>query len=308
MDIIRPMEPVMRQDVFDSDQFTYQVKWDGVRMLAYINENRVELINKRLNHRTLQYPELQSLPSLSKCKKAILDGEIVAFKDSRPSFRAVMSRDNARSEQRIKLMLREIPVSYMVFDLLQEGDRDLRSLPLTERQHRLQDMIKLEASVHLVDDFSSGTSLFTAVKAAELEGIVAKRKSSCYTSGKNHRDWFKIKYRRRQACVVGGYTLRNGVANSLVLGVYENELLHYVGRAGSGLSVKEWAEVNRTLRSLQSSDSPFDALPPALNREVIFVEPCLVVEVEFAEWTDDMHLRSPVIKGFLKIPPEQCQI
>lgn len=307
MKLIQPMEPLMQEEVFDSDQFTYQLKWDGVRMLAYIDQSRVELINKRLNNRTVQYPELQVLSSLLQGRKVILDGEIVAFQESRPSFPTVMRRDSARSEQSIKLLLEEVPVSYIIFDLLMDGDQDLRALPLVQRQQRLQELVRPEASIHLIEDFPSGSSLLAAVKTANLEGIVAKRKSSHYLAGKKHRDWFKIKYRRRQACVVGGYTTRNGVANSLLLGVYQNESLHYVGRAGSGMSEKEWKEVNTVLRNLQINNSPFVTLPSILARETLFIGPCLVVEVEYAEWTDNMHLRSPVIKGFLKSTPQECQ-
>ena len=298
----------MHDQVFDNQEFTYQLKWDGVRMLAYVNANRVELINKRLNNRTAQYPELQLLTSLLKGKRAVLDGEVVAFKDSKPSFPTVMSRDNTRSEQQVKLLLQEIPVSYIVFDLLREGDQDLRVLPLTERQQRLQDLVKPEAAIHLIEDFTSGTSLLAAVQAANLEGIVAKRKNSHYQAGKRHRDWFKIKYRRRQACVVGGYSTRNGIVNSLLLGVYQRESLHYVGRAGSGMSEAQWKEADMRLRDLQISSSPFAGLPSALTREAQFIEPRLVVEVEYAEWTDNMHLRSPVIKGFLKSAPRKCQM
>jgi bifunctional non-homologous end joining protein LigD len=296
MELILPMEPIIREQVFDSEDFIYQLKWDGVRMLAYSGQSQVELINKRLNNRTAQYPELQALTSLLHGRQVILDGEIVAFKDSRVSFPAVMRRDNARSERSITMLLKEVPVSYIVFDLLWDKDTDLRALPLTERKQRLQELFNPQDHIHIIEDFPSGSSLFAAVQAANLEGIVAKRKVSPYLPGKKHRDWFKIKYRRRQECVIGGYTVRNNIANSLLLGVYQGDSLHYVGRASSGLSESQWREIHSVLSSLRSDKAFFVSLPPKLARESYFVKPDLVLEVEFAEWTEKMHLRSPVIK------------
>lgn len=296
MELILPMEPIMREQVFDSEDFIYQLKWDGVRMLAYCGKNQVELINKRLNNRTAQYPELQALTSLLHGKQAVLDGEIVAFKDSRPNFPAVMRRDNARTEKSIAMLFKEVPVSYIIFDLLWDKDKDLRGLPLMERKQRLQDLLPPQDGIHIIEDFPSGSSLFTAVQAANLEGIVAKRKASPYLAGKKHRDWFKIKNRRRQTCVIGGYTRRNNIANSLLLGIYQEDILYYIGRAGSGLSESDWRELHSVLTSLQSDKLPFVSLPPKMAREAYFVKPDLVVEVEFAEWTENMHLRSPVIK------------
>lgn len=296
MELIIPMEPIMREQVFDSEDFIYQLKWDGVRMLAYSGKNQVELINKRLNNRTAQYPELQVLSSLLNGRQVVLDGEIVAFKDSRVSFPAVMRRDNARSERSIAMLLKEVPVSYIVFDLLWDKDKDLRNLALMERKQRLQELLTPHEGIHIIEDFPSGSSLFTAVQAANLEGIVAKRKVSSYLAGKKHREWFKIKNRRRQTCVIGGYTMRNNIANSLLLGMYEEESLHYIGRASSGLSENDWKELHSLLSSLHSDKAPFVSLPSKIARESYFVKPDLVVDVEFAEWTENMHLRSPVIK------------
>jgi len=308
MNLIIPMEPILREEIFDSSDFTYQLKWDGVRMLTYVSGGKVELFNKRLHNRSDQYPELQLFSSLFKKNKVILDGEIIAFKDSKPNFPAVMRRDNARNKQRIQLLMQEVPINYIVFDLLWYEDEDLRVLSWEQRQQRLKELLKPQAMIHIIEDFPSGSSLFNAVKKAELEGVVAKRKASRYQDGKKHRDWFKIKYRRRQACVVGGYTLRNDVANSLLLGVYHDGLLRYVGRAGSGLKVSEWQELTTGLKLLQTNVAPFASFPGRLKETVFWLEPRLVIDVEFAEWTDDMHLRSPVIKDFLKIAPEECQV
>lgn len=296
MELIVPMEPIIRDQVFDNDDFIYQLIWDGVRMLAYSGKNQVELINKRLNNRTAQYPELKALTSILNGRKVVLDGEIVAFKDSRVSFPAVMRRDNARSERSIAMLLKEVPVSYIIFDLLWDEDKDLRTLPLIERKQRLRELMTPQDGIHIIEDFPSGSSLFSAVQEANLEGIVAKKKASPYLSGKKHREWFKIKNRRRQHCVIGGYTVRNNTANSLLLGVYQGDSLHYIGRAGSGLSESAWKELHFVLSSLQNSKMPFVSLPPKIARECYFIEPVLVAEVEYAAWTENMHLRSPVIK------------
>lgn len=300
---IQPMDPILCREAFNDPDFVYQVKWDGVRMLAYLADGRVTLINKRRHIRTEQYPELQQLAGLVQESRAVLDGEVVVLKQGKPSFASVLSRDLSRGRQ-VDHLLRQYPIHYMVFDLLWAGE-DLRHLPLTERQAALAQTLVPTETVQAVENFDQGKSLFAAVKGQDMEGIVAKRRLSRYISGQKHRDWFKIKYRRAQYCVVGGYTLRGTRINALLLGVFRNQALMYVGRVGSGLKEAEWMVLTRELTRVEVASSPFANKPPGPGYH--FVPPHLVVRVEFAEWTENLTLRSPVITGFSNDPPESCR-
>lgn len=293
--IISPMEVLPADKPFDDPDFLYQVKWDGVRMMAYLTKNGLVLINRRLHIRTDQYPELQELSRLVKVLPAVLDGEVVVLKNGKPSFSSVMSRDLTSSIRQISQLTKQLPIHYMVFDILY-ASQDLRNQPLQERQTVLKQVLTTDDNIHLVEDFDRGSTLLDAVKSQDLEGIVAKRRSSLYISGKKHRDWYKIKYRRVQDCVVGGYTLRGTLINSLLLGVYQDQQFIYVGRAGTGLKESEWGILTRELPASAISYSPFSNKP--FSSRYHFVKPQLVVRVEFAEWTETLTLRSPVITGF----------
>ncbi len=307
MDVIRPMEPISYPEAFDSSDYVYQVKWDGVRMLSYIDGNEVRLINKKLNPRTVQYPELQQLPEFLTSDRVILDGEIIVLKDGKPSFPSVMKRDQTSNAKTISYLCGLLPINYMVFDILFLNKSSLTAAPYLERAALLADTVDFSSPpLHLVENFSQGKNLFEAVRNKDLEGIVAKKKNSLYIAGKQHRDWFKIKYRRSINCVIGGYTLRSSRVNSLLLGIYQNEKLIYIGRSGSGLSERNKDLLSARLGEINSSLSPFSInteVPPA-----IYTRPLLTVRVEYAEWTENMHLRSPVIKELNITKPEECTL
>lgn len=302
--LVEPMIPVLVKEIIERPDYVYQVKWDGVRMLSYLSGGRVTLLNKHGRMRTDQYPEMQELTSLLKTPEAIVDGELVVLKNGKPSFPSILKRDLSSSRQDNYLM-KLYPVHYMVFDILYAG-RDLRTLPLLERQAVLDKTLTENSWVRIVENFSVGHSLFAAVKAQDMEGIVIKRRLSSYQGGKKHRDWLKVKYRRTQYCVVGGYTLNGTVVNALLLGIYRGHDLLYIGKAGTGLRQEDWTLLTRELPRISISHSPFVNKPPA--RGYYFVQPQLTVKVEFAEWTDTLTLRSPVITGFSNKPAGECRL
>ena len=300
---IQVMEPVAYDQVFDDDAFLYQVKWDGVRMLAFLAGTQVTLINKHHNDRTSQYIELQGLPGRVEAETAVLDGEIVVMKNGKPSFPAVMSRDRLSQPARIEFMQTAFPVNYMVFDLLYLNGDKLIDQPLEYRQALLRERVNPCAWLHLVEDFTRGSALFDSVCSLDLEGIVAKSRQSRYIGGKKHRDWLKIKYRRRQSCLVGGYTLRGRMVNSLLLGIYQQNDFIYIGRVSSGLTGEHETILSQYLPTIEMQLSPFTNLVqrPATCH---FIEPAITVEVEFQEWTEELRLRSPVLKSFITEPAE----
>jgi len=305
---IQPMEPVPHKEPFNSPDHLFQVKWDGVRMLAFINNGTVRLQNRRLHERTLQYPEMQLLPRVLSAFNAILDGEMVVFHQGKPSFPLVIKRDFATRDKQIAGLMELVPVTYMLFDILYINGRNITALPLVERQSILAESITPCTQVLVTDNFTEGKALFTAVREQGLEGIVAKAKHSPYLPGKKHSQWLKIKYRPRRLCVVGGYTKRGKVVNTLLLGAYDQGKLRYLGRVGSGLTQEEWQVITGFLEDLRREKPPF-ANPPLTRKAVYYwVVPALTVLVEFTEWTEEIRLRQPVIVGFSSEHPEQCQL
>lgn len=300
------MEPIPWSEAFDAPGWLHQVKWDGVRMLL-IADQGISLVNRRGHQRTAQYPEL-----VDGCGRlpdgTVLDGEIVAFVNGRPSFHRVLQRDFASQPAAIRAKLATIPVSYLVFDLLYFRGNDVRQLPLLERQALLADVSSGHAdSLHVVESFSSGPLLLAAVRQQGLEGIVAKQQQSPYLPGKRSAAWRKIKLFHEIWCLVGGYTRRQGQLSALLLGLLtEEQQLVYVGAAGSGLSSADWQAILPFLLAAESTEMPFLAPPEASKREVHWVKPGLAVRVSFMEWSPALRLRAPVIAGFQAADKVDC--
>lgn len=294
---IAPMEPVKCEKAFDSQDHVFQVKWDGVRILIFYDGLDVTLQNRRLHNRTLQYPELQALSRLAK-HPVIIDGEVIALKDAKPSFPTVMRRDGVSSASTASSLVNVIPISYMVFDILYYQDKLITSLPWHQRHKILEDLFSNSAPpFHLVENFSGGITLFKEVQRMGLEGVVAKVRESQYIPGGKSHLWQKIKNRPLLTCFIGGFTRRGKNANSLLLGVFDQGQFLYVGRAGSGLKEEEWASLTQVLLKSQISSSPFSN--PPRKAEITWVKPVHQVTVAYAEWTEETHLRSPVIKQIL---------
>lgn len=300
-----PMEPVKADAVPAGQGYLYQVKWDGVRIIAHVGDGRVMLHNRKLKDRTQHYPELASLLQLVR-GSAVLDGELVAFKNGKPNFPLVLERDLINPERfggRGKLS-GKIPVFYLVFDLLWLNGQDLTSFPLKKRQELLHDCLDESDIVRQVENFADGEALYTAVAEKELEGIVAKKESSLYKSGKKSRDWLKIKIRRRQLVVIGGYTVKNGRPSALLVGAFRQGKPVYLGSVASGLSERDFSLLIPYLQKNKVSEPPFAGA--AFGRDRIWAKPSLTALVEFAEWTEDLRMRQPVFIGFTKDKPDEC--
>ncbi|MFB5269057.1 ATP-dependent DNA ligase [Paenibacillus enshidis] len=306
---IVPFEPVRTEHIPDGPEWIAQVKWDGVRMLAYCSQEQVRLVNRRLNDRTLQYPELLQPSVYCSASSFILDGELVAFDGGKPSFHEIMKRDSLRKQQSIRQAVSRIPVVYMVFDVLMAEDRWVTALPLAQRQDLLQDIIKPEQPlVQIVQSFPDGTALFRAVSEQGLEGVVLKRTDSPYLIDGKDKRWQKRKINRDLYAVIGGVTFRDKVVNSLLLGLYTPEgQLMYIGHAGTGqLTVTDWTGLTERVKPLELGTIPFNAKPPLL-RETTWIRPQLVVKVAFLEWTPGGTMRHPSIESIVEhISPEEC--
>ena len=296
---IIPMELTIHDAPYDSPDTLFQVKWDGVRCLAYAYPDGVRLYNRRLNARTLQYPELieclSALPA-----GTVLDGEIVALgPDGRPSFPRVLRRDLARSATKTGVLKNSVPIHYMVFDILWYAGEPVYTLPLTKRLAVLE-RIPLSLPAFRVESvFGEGKALFEAVKAEGLEGIVAKKLNSVYRSGERSADWQKIKCLRELNGFIGGYIPKPGGMRCVLVGVQEENGLLYIGKASSGPTQKEWGKLHARLQAIPAP-CPFVS-PPAAEKDAAWVEPLLPIRVRFMEYTKEGVMRAPAIIGLPEV-------
>lgn len=310
---IEVMEPVSRPEPFDDPDYLFQLKWDGIRMLArYAGPGHpVELQNRRGRIRTGHYPELERLVDGLSGHRAILDGEMVVIKDGRPSFQAVLRREQSGSGTD---GLPANPVRFMVFDLLWLDGVDLRTWPLEDRLNRLGSVLEPGPAWDLVGSLrGEGTELFMQARNTNFEGIVAKRLGSAYTAGKKSGAWVKIKCFRTLPCVVAGLALKGGRPSALIVGAYRQGRLVCLGRVSSGLTEAELDRLALVTREIEADSSPFDQMPdkmpsPPGTCAIRYIKPLLVGRIRYLEWTDQGQLRSPVWEGFLDWPPDKCRI
>jgi bifunctional non-homologous end joining protein LigD len=296
---LKPMLASIGPRPTDVSDWAVELKWDGVRALAYIEDGRTRLISRTGKDITGTYPELRTLGK--SLKQALLDGEVVAFgADGWPDFEALQSRIHASSPTEAARRAQVTPVGYVAFDLLQVDGRPLADHPYQARRAELE-KIQPNDALQIPPTFP-GSDLGALLDAAEqhgLEGIVAKRKDSPYEPGARSPYWRKIKNLLRQEVVVGGYKPgkgnREATLGSLLVGVYDGRTLRYAGHVGTGFT-------DATLRMLKgklttSPTSPFDEVPSEHARVAVWTEPDLVIEVAFERWTNQGRMRAPVYKG-----------
>jgi bifunctional non-homologous end joining protein LigD len=318
--VIHPMLATPTDKAFDNPDWLFEIKWDGYRAVAFIEDGRVRLMSRTQNDLTAQFSELGSLPRFVKAERAILDGEIAALdEEGRPSFSLMQQRAGFRSGK-LRMPRREgVPVIYYAFDLLYLDGFDLRRVALEQRKQLLQETIEAGKGeiVHYSDHYAEkGLDLFEAAKQRGLEGILAKKRNSIYEE-KRSRDWLKIKITQRQECVIGGYTDPEGSREyfgALVLGLYvQKGWLIHVGQVGTGFDHKTLKEIFARLQSLKTKQNPFYGEIGGL-RKVQFVRPELVAEIKFAEWTHEsaeggVKLRAPVFMGLrFDKSAEECRL
>src|SRR3954451_22318676 len=299
---LKPMMAKLASDLPRKDKdWGYEIKWDGIRALAFLDGGRVRLLNRNGRDATKQYPELRELGKEAGPQQMILDGEIVTFDEQgRPSFERLQSRMHLASESAVRRRMNDIPAAYMIFDLLFLDGHSTMGLPYTDRRKLLEDL-KLEGPSWRTPAYHSGDgkSFLDASRKNGLEGVIAKKLDSAYEPGKRSNNWLKIKNVQRQEVVIGGWMPGEGrraqSLGSLVVGFYDGDRLVYVGNVGTGFKEEALVRLGRLLEPLKRKDSPFDGRQP--KKGAIFVEPKLVAEVEFLEWTRTATLRAPSFKG-----------
>jgi bifunctional non-homologous end joining protein LigD len=289
----------------DNANWALEMKWDGVRALAFIERGRVRLMSRTERDITVAYPELAGLGAASTHKQLLLDGEVVVFGDDGwPEFEALQPRMHVTSAAQAKLLAGQTPVTYLVFDLLQLDGRSLLDLPYSQRRELL-DQLGLSGPYWQTPPSFPGEDLQDVLAVSVdhgMEGVVAKRLDSAYAPGVRTDHWRKIKNVRLQEAVVAGYKPgqgnRTGQVGSLLIGVNDATGLIYAGHVGTGFSDETLRMLGARLEPLRRASSPFDGpVPPEHARTAVWVEPRLVIQVAFDRWTRAGRMRAPVYKG-----------
>ncbi len=285
------------------EQYAYEFKWDGVRALTYVRNGKAHVESRNLLDVTGQYPEVAGVAEKLDGRTAVLDGEIVALdKKGRPSFQLLQGRMHIGSSVEVQRRMAETPVAYLVFDVLYLDGKSTMRLPYTERREVLESLPIAGPCCQIPPTtFGRGEAVVEASKKTGLEGVMAKRVDSIYEPGKRSRAWLKVKNHRGQEFVIGGWSTgegrRAGTIGALLVGYYDDEgKFVYAGHVGTGFTDKLLDELRKEMKPLQLPDSPFDTPVPRL-KNATFVEPKLVGEVQFSEWTRDGTLRQPSFKG-----------
>ncbi|HET6403646.1 MAG TPA: non-homologous end-joining DNA ligase [Candidatus Thermoplasmatota archaeon] len=293
----------------NEEEYAFELKWDGVRAIAYVENGRLTLRSRNLNNITAQYPELRGLADALPGRQLVLDGEIIAPDETgRPSFQRLQNRLGVVQRGLAAKRSEETPVIYVIFDILYLDGHDVMPLPYEERRELLESLPLTGPSWRVAPVvFGEGKHL---LEMPGWEGVVAKRLGSAYEPGARSRAWIKIKRQKRQELVIAGWTegkgARGGRIGALVLGYYDltpeearekgtRPRLLYAGSAGTGFSAATLDGLKRLLEPDIRDASPFDV--PIDKKGVTFVEPRYVAEFEFTEWTSDGKLRHPSYKG-----------
>ena len=300
MPLITPMLAKASRLPKDNNLYAFEIKWDGIRALIHYDGRNIKILSRNSKDITSQYPEiLQIAPSLP--YPVILDGEIVAFdQNGRPCFSQLQHRMGLVSAKKIALMMQQIPVTLVIFDLLFADQQFLTELPYLKRREHLEDL-GLNGRYWQTPAYSlgSGADLLAASRNLGLEGIIAKKRDHPYEPGKRSGAWLKIKNQKRQELVIGGWIpgqgARSGKLGALLVGYYENKKLRYAGAVGTGFTSATLQELAGLLQPLHQKDNPFCEQPP--QKEIQFVRPQLIGEFEFTEWTPNHTLRHPSFKG-----------
>jgi bifunctional non-homologous end joining protein LigD len=307
---IHPFEPVSAEEIPTGSTWISQIKWDGVRVLTYYDGNEVKLFNRHLNERTNIFPELTTIKSYSTAKSVILDGEVIALdKEGKPSFHEVMRRDGIRRIDRVNEVSLEVPIYYMVFDVIFYNGKWVNDQPLKDRLSLLSQIINPNNLIQLVPSQADGQSMFEVIRQHDLEGIICKNLNSRYTINGKNDDWKKIKNYKDVIAVVGGVTYRSGIVNSMLLGLYDHQQqFWYIGHVGTGkLTHTEWKQLTNTIEPLKTEKKPFVNQPERQNN-IQWLQPVITVKVNYIEWPKGHSLRQPSIQAFVDHAPESCKI
>jgi len=293
---IRPML-AHSSEPFDSERHLFEIKWDGTRCIAFIDGSHVRLQDRRLQDISPKFPEVTAY--LKKLRKrAILDGELVVFHEGKPLFSLLQQRNHLQDRAKIEILSKNLPATFVAFDIIQSKELLLIREPLTERKKRLHDFMGNETHPFLLESefvFGEGISFFENVSSLELEGMMAKVRHSHYLIGKRSRHWLKVKAMKIEECVILGYMDKNNAVGSLVLGLQQSGEIQYIGKAGTGFS----GELGRRLFDLLLMLKSDNRTPGVDLQGVTWVKPVVRCRVKYLEKSGRGILRAPVFLGIV---------
>lgn len=305
---IRPALAHLADKALSDPEWIFEIKWDGVRTLTAVRDGKVQLWSRSERDITREYPELSGIGKNIAAREAWLDGEIVVLdSEGRSDFQRLQLRFGVQKPS--PKLMEQAPAVYYVFDLLYLDGDDLRNVPLVERKALLRQILRDDSRIRYSDHVvEKGKDLFEAAAKRNLEGIVAKKASAAYPSGRSS-NWLKIKLERDLDAVVGGWTDPRGTREyfgALLLGLYEGDKLLFIGGVGSGFSVEVQERLWPQLQNLRVSECPF-AEEPSTREQAYWVKPELVARVRFGNWTEERHLRQPRFLGLQEDhDPKSC--
>ena len=285
--------------------WAYELKWDGVRASAYLQGGQLlRLLSRTGRDITVAYPELRGLGASARAGQLVLDGEIVAFSGGRPSFEALQDRIHVSSAAQAERLAAQRPVAFLAFDLLHLDGLPTLEVAYEVRRELLEDLELAGRWWDTPPSFTglTGADLLQVAAEQGLEGVVAKRLGSPYQPGARSPDWRKVKRLLTQEAVIGGINpgkgARTGLVGSLLMGVQAGGGLAYAGRVGTGFTDRSLRQLGDMLAPLRRYESPFASPVPAEHaRGAIWVQPELVIEVEFAGWTREGRMRAASYRG-----------
>jgi bifunctional non-homologous end joining protein LigD len=299
MDAMKPMLATRGDHVPTGSGWAHEVKWDGIRALVEVAGDRVRITSRNENDVTAAYPELGGLAGLG--PDVLLDGEIVALGSGAPSFSDLADRMHVRDAVKAARLAEHNPVTLLVFDLLRLDGEDLCSRPWSERRDLLLGLGLDDPAWQVLPTYDDGALLLEAAEAQGLEGIVSKKTASRYYPDRRSKDWLKFPIRPTGSYIVGGFRFETGSGSRLgavLVGEPTSTGLAFRGRVGSGIAGKAGQRLGELLGGLQSDRSPFaEDLPRADRDGTTWVEPSVIVDVQYLTLTNDGRLRQPAYRG-----------
>lgn len=313
---IKPMLATAVDKPFNNKDWVFEVKWDGVRAIAFERNDVARLQSRNGYDITAKYPEVVEAlqKSLMGISSAVLDGEIVVLdKNGHPDFQGHQRRMHVQNTREIEKLAQEIPATYYLFDILYHNGKNVEKSSYLERRQLLTQIIRINENIRISDYIEErGIQMLQHTKELNLEGIIAKQKTSSYKEGTRSQDWLKIKNIKTQDCVVVGYTeglgRRKNAFGSLLLAVYNptKKNFTFVGHSGSGFDDESIDLIYSKLQKIKTDTMPIENLPYK-NRNTLWVKPVFVAEIKFTGWTKDGIMRAPIFLRFRDDKsPEEC--
>jgi bifunctional non-homologous end joining protein LigD len=305
----KPMLAKTAQAPFSQKNWIFEVKWDGIRAISYINE---EFSIKTRNQKELKtvFPELQELKDLA--SNAVVDGEIIVMREGKVDFQTLLKRTQATKSREIKILQQKYPVLYILFDILEKDGKSLVDKPLIERKKILKETVKEGKNIILslfVED--KGEAYYQASLEKGLEGIMAKKRNSIYTQGNRSSSWLKIKKTQECDCVIFGYTQgtgnRENTFGALILGLYDGQTPVFIGKVGTGFTQKKLEDLNKKFQNLQTEQETIQDVN--IPNKINWIKPVLVCKIGYQTVTPDGKLRIPRFLGIRSDKdPMECKL